>query len=72
MVYYIEYVLKGVIALSLSKYIGDSGFWKTTLRLAIPIALQNMLTSSFALVDTLMVSMLGDVSLAAAGMAGSF
>ena len=56
----------------LSKYIGDRGFWKTTFRLAIPIALQNMLTSSFALVDTLMVSMLGDVSLAAAGMAGQW
>jgi len=58
--------------LVLSKYIGDRGFWKTTFRLAIPIALQNMLTSSFALVDTLMVSMLGDVSLAAAGMAGQW
>ena len=65
-------IFKGVIVLLLSKYIGDSGFWRTTLRLAIPIALQNMLTSSFALIDTLMVSMLGDVSLAAAGMAGQW
>ncbi len=56
----------------ISKYLGDGGFWKVTLRLAIPIAFQNMLTSSFSLVDTLMVSMLGDVSLAAAGMAGQW
>ena len=56
----------------ISKFIGDGGFWRTTLKLAIPIALQNMLTSSFALVDTLMVSRLGDISLAASGMAGQW
>ena len=55
-----------------SKLFGDGGFWRTTLKLAIPIALQNMLTSSFARVDTLMVSMLGDIPLAAAGMAGQW
>ena len=56
----------------LKKYFGDKGFWKITLRLAIPIAIQNMLTSSFALVDTLMVSKLGDVALSSVGMAGQF
>ncbi len=58
--------------MNLSKYIGDRVFWRVTLRLALPIAFQNMLTSSFSLVDTLMVSMLGDISLAAAGMAGQW
>ncbi len=58
--------------MTLSNYIGDRGFWRVTLRLALPIAFQNMLTSSFSLVDTLMVSMLGDISLAAAGMAGQW
>lgn len=58
--------------MNLSKYLGDRTFWKVTLRLALPIAFQNMLTSSFSLVDTLMVSMLGDISLAAAGMAGQW
>ena len=57
--------------MNLTKYVGDRGFWRVTLRLALPIAFQNMLTSSFSLVDTLMVSMLGDISLAAAGMAGT-
>lgn len=47
-------------------------FWKVTMRLALPVAFQTMLTSSFSLVDTLMVSMLGDISLAAAGMAGQW
>lgn len=58
--------------MNLTKYFGDRNFWKVTLRLALPIAIQNMLTSSFSLIDTLMVSMLGDISLAAAGMAGQW
>lgn len=58
--------------MKLSKYLGDKPFWQVTLRLAIPIALQNLLTSSFALVDTLMVSRLGDISLSAVGMAGQW
>ncbi|MBQ8334277.1 MAG: MATE family efflux transporter [Clostridia bacterium] len=58
--------------MNLTNYVGDRGFWRVTLRLALPIAFQNMLTSSFSLVDTLMVSMLGDISLAAAGMAGQW
>ncbi len=58
--------------MQLSKYLGDKPFWKVTLRLALPIALQNVLTSSFALVDTMMVSRLGDLSLSAVGMAGQW
>ena len=56
----------------LSVYLGDGAFWRTTARLAIPIALQNLLISSFALVDTVMVSQLGGVELAATGMAGQW
>ena len=48
----------------------DGAFWKTTLALAIPIALQNMLTASFSLVDTLMVGQLGEIALSSVGMAG--
>lgn len=53
----------------LQKYFGDRDFWRTVLRLALPIALQNLLLSSFSIVDTIMISRLGDVSLAAVGMA---
>ena len=56
----------------LKKYFGDRGFWRTALRLAIPIALQNLLISSFSLVDTLMVGQLGDVALSSVGMAGQW
>lgn len=58
--------------MKLSKYLGDKPFWQVTLRLALPIALQNVLTSSFQLVDTMMVSRLGDVTLSAVGMAGQW
>ena len=52
--------------------IKDRTFWRITLSLAIPIALQNMLSASFSLVDTLMVSQLGDIPLSATGMAGQW
>ena len=58
--------------MKLGKYLGDKPFWKVTARLALPIAMQNVLTSSFTLVDTMMVSRLGDVTLSAVGMAGQW
>lgn len=56
----------------LKKYLGDAPFWRTVLRLAVPIALQNLLISSFSLVDTLMVGQLGDIALSSVGMAGQW
>ena len=50
----------------------DKGFWKNALTLAIPVALQNMLISSFTLADTLLVSKLGDVALSSVGMVGQW
>lgn len=50
----------------------DKGFWKNAIKLSAPIALQNMLTGSFTLADTLFVSQLGDVSLSAVGMIGQW
>ncbi len=44
-------------------------FWKRTLKLAVPIALQNLLAASFAMVDTFMVAGLGGTVLSAVGMA---
>ena len=56
----------------LSRYLGDKPFWRVAGRLALPIALQNVLTSSFVLVDTMMVSRLGDLTLSSVGMAGQW
>ncbi len=50
----------------------DKRFWKSVVALSLPIAIQNLLTSSFSLVDTLMVGRLGDISLAAVGIAGQW
>ncbi len=47
----------------------DKIFWRNTANLALPIALQNLLSSSFALVDTLMIGSLGEISVAAVGLA---
>ena len=58
--------------MQLKKYFGDGAFWKGALRLALPISLQNILVSSFALVDTIMVGALGSTALAAVGMAGQW
>ena len=51
---------------------GEAPFIKTALMLAIPIALQNMLTASFSLIDTLMVGQLGELALASVGRAGQW
>ena len=46
----------------------DKVFWRALLRLALPIALQNLLTTSLSLIDTLMVGRLGDTAIAAVGI----
>ncbi|MDR7857238.1 MATE family efflux transporter [Tissierella sp.] len=47
----------------------DKNFLKDMLRIAIPIALQNLITSSLNMLDTLMISGLGKSSIAAVGLA---
>lgn len=42
------------------------------LSIAIPVTLQNLLFSSYTMVDTLMIGSLGDLPLAAVGMAGKW
>lgn len=54
------------------KLFNDKGFWKNVVKLTIPVALQNLLTSSFSLVDTLFVSTLGTIALSAVGMCGQW
>ena len=47
-------------------------FIKSMLAIALPIALQNLITSSLNMVDTLMISSLGQTSIAAVGLANQF
>jgi len=50
----------------------DLNFYKTAVKLALPIAMQNLLTSCAALIDTAMVVGLGDASVSAIGAAGRY
>lgn len=50
----------------------DREFLKNVCNLAIPVALQSMLQSSFSLVDQIMIGQLGSTSIAGVGFAGKF
>lgn len=45
---------------------------KAVCSLAIPVALQSMLQSSFSMVDQIMIGQLGEISVAGVGLAGKF
>ena len=47
-------------------------FFQTVCALAIPVALQSMLQSSFGMVDQIMIGQLGEVSVSGVGLAGKF
>ena len=47
----------------MSKYFGDKKFNLTVLMIALPIMLQNLVTTSVNLVDSLMVGQLGDAAI---------
>ena len=47
-------------------------FFQSVIRIAIPVALQSMLQSSFSMIDQIMVGQLGSTSIAAVGVAGKF
>ena len=47
-------------------------FFQSVLRIAIPVALQSMLQSSFSMIDQVMVGQLGSTGIAAVGIAGKF
>ncbi len=51
------------------KIFTDKNFYKTLLALAIPIVLQNLITSSLNMVDTIMIGAVGENEVAAVGIA---
>jgi len=50
----------------------DKQFYQTLFSIALPIALQNLISSSLNLVDTVMVGRLGEVEIASVGLANQF
>lgn len=49
----------------------DWSFYKRMLAITIPIALQNVISLSVNMMDTVMLGQLGDVAIAAANLGGS-
>ena len=50
----------------------NRSFFSSVWTLAVPVALQSMLQSSFSIVDQIMIGQLGSVSIAGVGLAGKF
>lgn len=50
----------------------EKTFLSTVCHLAVPVALQSMLQSSFSMVDQIMIGQLGSVQVASVGLAGKF
>lgn len=50
----------------------DKAFYKSMFAIALPITLQNLITSSLNMIDTLMITSLGEGSIAAVGLANQF
>lgn len=51
------------------KFLKDKEFLKGMLAIAIPVSLQNLISSSLNMIDTLMISSLGQANIAAVGLA---
>lgn len=47
-------------------------FYKTLLKIAIPVTLQNMLQASFSIIDQVMIGQLGEASISSVGLCGNF
>ncbi len=50
----------------------DKDFFKAMLAIALPIALQNLISSSLNMVDTVMIGRLGETEIAAVGLANQY
>lgn len=50
----------------------NNSFFQSVCSLAVPVALQSMLQSSFSIIDQIMIGQLGSVSVAGVGLAGKF
>lgn len=50
----------------------EKSFFVTVCQLAVPVALQSMLQTSFSIIDQIMIGQLGSVSVAGVGLAGKF
>jgi len=57
---------------NIKEYLGTKDFYKETTRIALPIALQSLITIGVNLVDNIMLGSLGETALSASALAVSF
>lgn len=57
---------------TLKTYLGTKEFYKNIIRIAIPISLQQLITVGINLMDTVMLSSMGDAQLSASSLATQF
>lgn len=50
----------------------DKEFFEGVMRIGMPVALQNLMTSTLSMIDSMMIGSVGETSLAAVGMAGQW
>lgn len=50
----------------------DKGFYKRLVLITVPIIIQNLITSSLNMIDTLMIGKIGEIELASIGIANQF
>jgi len=58
--------------MNIRNYLGDKELYKTMAKIAIPISLQSLITVGVNLMDTIMLSSMGDAQLSASSLAGQF
>lgn len=56
----------------LKEYLGDKELYLKMLKIAIPISLQSLITVGINLMDTIMLSKMGDAQISASSLAGQF
>ncbi len=56
----------------LREYLGDKEFYLNIAKIAIPISLQQLITVGINLMDTVMLSSMGDAQLSASSLASQF
>lgn len=57
---------------NLREYLGDRGFYRAIAKIAVPISLQQLITVGINLMDTIMLSSMGDAQLSASSQASQF
>lgn len=58
--------------INIREYLGDKDLYSRMFKIAVPISLQSLITVGINLMDTVMLSEMGDAQLSAASLAGQF